>query len=206
MSLNPWRQALRFYARWFTETFKHSWNTYETFTGIASLLLLAGAIMGTVPQGTSDLVRNAALTLLAAVIVARGIAAPFWIYRERDDLVLQLRAQLERKDDRKRIRERLGEFILEGRQLRFACAKEDREPPFVAVRDWEQKVEAFLTAELGKEYVALFRSSAGMGLVASSIESKDHAKLWMWVYTRETRLGQFLGRGSDAVVADSPAS
>jgi len=103
-----------------------------------------------------------------------------------------LEAQLEQRQQRREIRESLGGFLTQGRQLRSRCANEQEPPPNAEGDEWAATVETFLRERLGESYIARFQSDAGLPLSATSISSIPHRMLWGRINTRMARLQQFL--------------
>ena len=103
-----------------------------------------------------------------------------------------LQVTLDDRARRKAIREQLGAFLEDGRQLRGACSNEQAPPPNAEADIWSQKSEDFLRQNLGESYVARFHNDAGLPLSMNSIVSIPHRKLWGGIHTRMARLEQFI--------------
>ena len=89
------------------------------------------------------------------------------------------------------IREQLGIFIMQGRELRLRTTDETQPPPNREVNEWAAQVETFLLGALGSSYVIRFRSHEGLAPFFCSIASPDHSRLWSAIGTRVARLDQF---------------
>ncbi len=113
--------------------------------------------------------------------------------RSRQQRLLDQQAASEKERKRKReIREKLGDFLARGQQLMGQCANEHVSAPDAEADKWAGEVEHYLQKELGSEYVARFRSGAGMPLSATSIQDQAHRNLWSGLNVRVYRLDQFL--------------
>jgi hypothetical protein len=111
--------------------------------------------------------------------------------RERTEKERALQ-QLDDRAKRASIRDGLGKLMLRGRELQVRCADESQPPPDADADAWDHDAEKYLRAELGDAYVARFRSSAGLPLGATSIQSLPHRQLWGGIVIRLARLDQFI--------------
>jgi hypothetical protein len=113
--------------------------------------------------------------------------------RSQQQRLLEQQAGLEKERKRKRqIREKLGDFLARGQHLMGQCTNEQVAAPDADANKWAEEVENYLQKELGFEYVARFRSGAGMPLSANSIQDQAHRNLWAGLNVRVYRLEQFL--------------
>jgi hypothetical protein len=120
---------------------------------------------------------------------------------EREQLVKKLETavrgvfeseEFKPKLSKRQIREKLGEFLAQGQHLMGQCANEHVPAPDAEANKWAEEVENYLQSKLSSDYVARFRSGAGMPLSASSIQDKAHRDLWAGLNVRLYRLEQFL--------------
>ena len=93
---------------------------------------------------------------------------------------------------RRERRERLGDFLLEGRSISLQCANEKEPVPSEEADDWAERAESYLDKHLGSDYVATFRDAAGLPMGLTSITSKPHRDLQSGIMIRLARLQQFL--------------
>jgi hypothetical protein len=105
--------------------------------------------------------------------------------------VLSLLDRLSGRGKRK-VRENLGRLLLEGRQLAGQCSNEKEPAPEAVANEWATETEAYLTKHLGSDYVASFRSAAGLPLGVTSIASQPHRDLEAGLKVRLARLQQFM--------------
>jgi len=129
------------------------------------------------------------LTLALVVLMVAPFLAFHKVRLQRD----KLRNQLDDKSRKQAIKDTLGRFLDEGRQLQRQCANENEPPPSEEADDWAARVEAYLIEHLGQSYVSRFRSPAGLPMAATSISSVAHRNLWGGICTRLSRLDQFIG-------------
>jgi ElaB/YqjD/DUF883 family membrane-anchored ribosome-binding protein len=111
---------------------------------------------------------------------------------QQEQLLSQQAKSEEAKKRMREIRKRLGEFLGRGQQLMALCANEKIPPPNKEANEWAEETEKYLGHNLGPEYIARFRSGAGMPLTASSIVELGHRNLWSELNVRVYRLEQFL--------------
>ena len=111
---------------------------------------------------------------------------------QQEQLLSQQGESEKAKKRRTEIRKRLGEFLGRGQQLMALCSNEQVSPPLREANEWGEETEKYLAQNLGPEYVARFRSAAGMPLAATSIVGLAHRNLWSALNARVYRLEQFL--------------
>ena len=105
----------------------------------------------------------------------------------------EIRTKLKEKAKKSEIRATLGRFLSEGQKVALLCSCEREPPPEKEAVDWARGVEAFLAEHLGGDYVASFRSSAGLPPGFTSISSMEHRDIDNYISVRLARLQQFLG-------------
>ena len=88
-------------------------------------------------------------------------------------------------------REVLGEFLMEGQALERQCADERQPAPETETEDWAARTEYYLQ-KMGSDYVASFRSAAGLPMGMTTIMSQTHRNVQGFLTVRLTRLQQFL--------------
>jgi hypothetical protein len=93
---------------------------------------------------------------------------------------------------RRQVREALGSFLEEGRQLMIRCANETIPPPTADAEAWAQRVETYLHQNLDDSYIGRFRTGAGLPLAANSIQSIPHRNLWSGINIRISRLAEYI--------------
>jgi hypothetical protein len=101
------------------------------------------------------------------------------------------------KEKRLRIRESLGEFLIEGHQILNLCHQENSPAPSAQVNSWDERVKSFLSENLDKSYIARFHDWSDLPIAATTIVSSEHRDLWSGMRVRLARLQQFIARLSD---------
>jgi hypothetical protein len=204
--------ALDFYLNVFRVAITHSVETAHVV--VFSYVIIVGVVTRYVPAiresiwerighyfPAADNIENwqVGLVILVFVILARLVAAPFWIWEaEHQNLIaatakiFTLNAQLEDRERTRAIRRELGVFLEQGRQLMTVCADETKAPPSAEADAWATRVETFLNEQLDASFIARFRSGAGLPLTATSITSIPHRSLWSGIWVRTSRLQQFI--------------
>ena len=86
----------------------------------------------------------------------------------------------------------LGEFLMEGQALSRQCANENEPAPEEEANEWADRTEEYLEEHLGSDYVASYRSAAGLPMGLTSITSRSHRNLDSGIQVRLARLQQFL--------------
>lgn len=110
----------------------------------------------------------------------------------RQQLILQKSEQLHEKTARRYIREQLGKFVDEGRQLRKRCENEVQAPLEQTV-DWRRRVREFLTKSLDHSFASRFEDDSNLLPISPIIvKSKAHEECWITVDRRLARLQEFL--------------
>ena len=92
----------------------------------------------------------------------------------------------------RRKRAALGEFLMEGQAIQRQCADEKSPPPDDEADDWAARIETYLDKNLGTDYVASFRSAAGLPMGMTMIMSQTHRNVQSFLTVRLARLQQFL--------------
>jgi len=96
------------------------------------------------------------LRLGAAALVLGALAVGAAFYAKYNAYV-----QVERqRSDRAEIRQRLDNFIVEGRDLLGQIKDARRDLPATAADQWAQRAEIYLRGKLGERYLARFRQEA----------------------------------------------
>jgi hypothetical protein len=131
------------------------WRQYFGFAGtlfavINGLIAIAIALLP-VRRSVYKLRLGAAALVLGALAVGAAFYAKYHAY-----------IQVERQQsDRAEIRNRLTNFIVEGRSLLGQIKDSNRDLPAAAADQWAQRVEIYLREKLGERYLARFRKEAG---------------------------------------------
>lgn len=106
--------------------------------------------------------------------------------------IAALKSGLDSKIQRQQLRESLGRFLIEGRELQEKCSFQNREPPNAEADAWAEKVENFLQEKLDYGHIARFRDGSDLPVGANSIVSTPHRQLWGGLRVRLARLSQFI--------------
>lgn len=96
---------------------------------------------------------------------------------------------------RKAIRVELGKFSEEGEQVLATITRPDLADADAdkIANGWNSKVEAYIRSSLGDDYIARYRSGAGLPPIGpSATVSAPRGNLWSGVYNRLSRLQEFL--------------
>lgn len=153
-------------------------NTGRMMTG--SLLVAAVlAIAGTIWQGPVY------LWIFFGAFILCVLIACFLGWKEQDE-------QLRLANDKRQIREKLGQVLAEGQKLIYACCNEKDAPPEEEVNDWSTRTIRILQADLGEAFATRFQNSAGIPQASCGISSEPHRNLWGRVRMRMARLDQFI--------------
>ena len=91
---------------------------------------------------------------------------------------------------KRRKRRSIGDFVFEGQELVRRCGEEP--PPQDETDDWAQRVEAYLEKDLGSDYVASFRSDAGLPPFTPAFRKGPSRRLEMEIKISLARLEEFL--------------
>ena len=125
------------------------------------------------------------LVTSAGLLGAAAICATFYTQRQ---IVATRDAEAAR---RLAIREGLGSFVAEGNDLKEQCRDATKQAPLGQACEWANRVEAFLSTQLGQSYVNRFRNSTGVSLAFPAGLGGEHLNVWNYVYSRLFRLEQF---------------
>ncbi|MFC2022389.1 hypothetical protein ACFLTR_04195 [Chloroflexota bacterium] len=137
------------------------------------------------------------LMILGAMVAMRLLLAPYWIYKDVNEKYDELKGQLGDKDKKRETREKLGEFMVEGQELKAKCGNEKEPPPNDEADEWADKVEHYLADELDDSFISRFRNSAGVPMAANSISSIPHRNLWSGIRIRLYQLEKFIEQLGD---------
>jgi hypothetical protein len=130
------------------------WREYFAFAGtvfavINGLIAMTIALLP-VRRSVYKLRLGAAALVLAALAVGAAFYAKYHAY-----------VQVERQQlDRAEIRQRLDNFIAQGRDLLGQIKDTRRDLPATAADEWAQRAEIYLRDKLGERYLARFRKEA----------------------------------------------
>ena len=130
------------------------WREYFGYAGTAFAVTngLLAIVIALLPVRRSVL----KLRLGAAALVLGALAVGATFYSK-----YHAHVQVERQHtDRTEIRQRLDNFILEGRELLAQIRDAKRELPTRAADEWAQRAELYLRDKLGERYVPRFRKEA----------------------------------------------
>ena len=130
------------------------WREYFAFAGtlfavINGLIAITIALLP-VRRSVYKLRLGAAALVLAALAVGAAFYAKYHAH-----------VQVERQQlDRAEIRQRLDNFIAEGRDLLGQIRDPRRDLPATAADEWAQRAEIYLRDKLGERYLVRFRKEA----------------------------------------------
>jgi hypothetical protein len=130
------------------------WREYFAFAGtlfavINGLIAITIALLP-VRRSVYKLRLGAAALVLAALAVGAAFYSKYHAH-----------VQVERQQlDRAEIRQRLDNFIAEGRGLLSQIKDARRDLPATAADEWAQRAEIYLRDKLGERYLARFRKEA----------------------------------------------
>jgi hypothetical protein len=134
--------------------FASMWRQYFGYAGTLFAVIngLIAIIIALLPVRRS--VYKLRLGAAALVLGALAVGAAF--YAKYNSYV-----QVERQQsDRAEIRQRLDNFIVEGRDLLGQIKDARRDLPATAADEWAQRAEIYLRDKLGQRYLARFRKEA----------------------------------------------
>jgi len=127
------------------------WREYIGLTGtvVAVVNGLLAILIALLPVRRSVAKLRLGVAALVLAVIGLGAAA-FSNHYERTQRDLQVA-------DRAQIRERIENFILEGRTLLGQISDAQRELPARPSDEWAQRAEVYLRDKLGERYVTRFR-------------------------------------------------
>jgi hypothetical protein len=112
---------------------------------------------------------------------------------ELEGVIAELRAQLDERIRRREIKEKLGLFLEQGKQLERLCNRELDPPPKKEVEEWDQEVGQWLLDNLGRGFAHRFYSAGELGTVEFlGFKSETHKHLFTDVRIRVTNLERFI--------------
>ena len=127
------------------------WRDYIGLTGtvVAAINGLLAILIALLPVRRSVVKLRLGVAALMLAVIGLGATA-FAKYQERvqHDLVMANRSE---------IREKVENFVLEGRTLLSQIKDAQRELPARPADEWAQRVELYLRDKLGERYVSRFR-------------------------------------------------
>ncbi len=129
-----------------------------------------------------------AKALLAASAGLLGAAAIFATFYTQRQIVTTRDAEAAR---RLAIREWLGLFVAEGNNLKEQCRDVTKQVPLDQAYEWANRIEAFLSTQLGLSYVNRFKDSTGILPASPPGLGGEHLNVWAYIYSRIFRLEQF---------------
>ncbi|MEO8669602.1 MAG: hypothetical protein ABI399_13865, partial [Bauldia sp.] len=87
--------AREFYRRWIAAAFSHAIGPIDLWSGlIAALLTVVGHFLPAVAPLMTDLLWQTPLWAAAAVVVARLLVAPYWIWKAQEQAILDLKTEV----------------------------------------------------------------------------------------------------------------
>lgn len=104
----------------------------------------------------------------------------------------RLALEVKGNTDKRRIREQLGIFILQGKVIQNKCHDESKPAPNEEAGDWVERIQKYLADHLELSYVARFNNHAGVPMGAVDIASNEHRNLWGGIRFRLHRLDEFI--------------
>lgn len=158
----------------------------------------ASAICGKLPLGSSgpfgleEFFRGYGTPFAAAVaaintVITLTVGQYFTLYSQHE-IVAARDAEAAR---RIAIREGLGSFVAEGDGLMARCGDPKKPVPLDQTNEWANRVEAFLSTQLGQSYVNRFRDSTVTPPASLPGADSEHLNVWAQIYFRVLRLEQF---------------
>ena len=191
----------RFLVEWVKVAATHDWKMApRVWSAVTLILAMCGYLASRIPALDPTAGRLAWLIPLIAFAVLgalRLILAPYWIYREAEERARSLAGQVSTVEKTQDVRESLGQLLKEGNEIAGRCITESLPVPNDWANKWAAKTETFLRERIGESYVIRFRSSSGLPVAVSNIQSAEHRKLWANLRTRLARLELFLQELSD---------
>ena len=130
------------------------WRQYFSYAGTLFAVIngLIAITIALLPVRRS--VYKLRLGAVALVLGALSVGAAFYA---KYNTYVQVERQ---KSDRAEIRQRLDNFIVEGRDLLGQIKDARRDLPATAADQWAQRTEVYLRDKLGERYLARFRKEA----------------------------------------------
>ena len=196
------------YANYYSRLFGKAWEMTKLPVGISGfggmlfgilliiITLVVLASLGQIKIITDELymfiATGIALVLLIPLlfIVNCFRAAPY-LYFDQQKKIDSLTEQLLSKQNKRCIRDKLSEFIIEGKKLIVCCDDETKLLPNDEVTLWEDNIIKFLRENLENSFIARFKTPSGEPINIPST-STQHRELWNGIRFRLTRLVQFI--------------
>ena len=162
---------------------------------ILSLVILLGLstfFVPTIHMGIDVNGWQIAAIVLGCIVGLRLLVAPYWIHKSDKAILEELRSKLADRRDRKKIREQLGLFVLEGKALMTRCEDESKPSPESDVTAWSEKVKTFLTDQFELSYIARFENVGMNPIAISAISDKQRGRMWAGIRFRISNIEQFI--------------
>ncbi len=197
-------------ATFYLECIKYAWH--DSIDGANAAAPIPGAVIFylayfawtgkklSAPDTLPGIIELAAACLGAAwimIFIIRLFLAPAHLYEKSKNRIEELEIALSKRTDKRRIRDSLSGFLMEGKKLMVSCNDETQPPPFQETDLWQKEIEEFLNDNLEPSFVARFCNPAGLPMAANSIASIQHRNLWAGIHFRLARLSQFLEEYAD---------
>jgi len=123
------------------------------------------------------------------VVFLLGVAQVIYaLIHERNEL----KTNLEDRELRTGIARQLARFLYESDDKKLQSLDELRPPELIA--DFDRRVEAYLMEEprLGTDYLARYRSGAGIQITIPRNMAPLHERQWCHLHTKRARLTEFI--------------
>ena len=104
----------------------------------------------------------------------------------------ELSKQSQDRADRTAIHDHLGNFIVQGVVLQNDFIPATMPEPFDRVREWENKVVAYLELTLGRSYAVRFNNAVGVPAVIQPVTVDPYGSAWKAMYVHIVRLNEIL--------------
>ena len=122
------------------------------------------------------------------VLVVATFQIIYALGRERNEF----KKQLDDRDLRNGIAKELGKLLKEADEKDLQSL--DRVHSQDMITQFDRRVEAYLEGEpkLGSDFVARYRSGAGIQITKPPVMSQEHERQWCHVHTKKARLVEFI--------------
>jgi hypothetical protein len=104
----------------------------------------------------------------------------------------ELSRQSQDRADRKAVHDYLGDLIVQGVVLQNDLIPETMPEPLQRVREWEDKVVAYLELTLGRSYAVRFNNAVGVPAVSQPVTVEPYGSAWKAMYVHIVRLNEIL--------------
>ena len=196
----------QYYKHWLGVSFRHSIDISD---GVAFLIgIVVPIIRQVIPDWDSimsELAWQLPLGVFSTVILFRLILAPYWIHKDKEkqmEVITQEKAKLEQQLDdktrRKQVKDALGIFLSEGKQLLETAPLRDDEEFEQKATAWANRVANYILEHFDEGEKANLLNDSGMESVMFNLGRNNYEfsddRVKNYLNFRSQRLGELISR------------